>query len=116
MQEPACLNIGGDWSAGMTCESVICPQPVVPVAMSAAPVGTSSIWRVFRLWSDGSVDTARARFLDNANCVIESVCVESVLPASCPADITRNGAVDTQDFLEVLAQWGGCQTLLTEWG
>jgi hypothetical protein len=31
------------------------------------------------------------------------------LPGSCAADVTRNGQVAIDDFLEVLGQWGPCQ-------
>ena len=72
-----------------------------------------SDFRIFRAWSDGSVDATWFRFDNNfgqEKCDLIEACgpIMVVPPTPCAADISHNGEVDVTDLLEVLGTWGPC--------
>lgn len=71
---------------------------------------SSNVFRFFRFWSDGVVDTAIQSVTDQGTCeLISFSCGPTVLiSGSCAADVTRNGEVEVADLLDVLGQWGPC--------
>ena len=88
-------------------------QEPVPINISAVPVNgavNEYRFRFFRLWSDGTVDTNRVSFVHLTSCEIQNQCGPvPIIPGTCTADITRNGEVEVNDFLEVIGQWGPCE-------
>ena len=89
------------------------PVEPVPVSMSVTQVIVSDgtgwrNWRVFRMWSDGAVDTTWVEFPFQTSCEVENTCFQPVIPGTCMSDVNRNGNVDTTDFFDVIADWGPC--------
>jgi hypothetical protein len=109
------LNIVAKESPAAMGQAAAEMQEPVPVAMSVTQIiGDNGAgirqWRAFRLWSDGGIDTTLATFVGPSvgGCDIEAICPRQLLPGTCTADITHNGEVEVNDFLEVLGQWGPC--------
>ena len=95
-------------------------QPTVVAGVSFYEGGSAPVFlhRLFRFWSDGTVDTSVVTLIRAENgggCEPQGggppwACGPStIIPGSCAADVTRNGEVEVNDFLEVLGQWGPCK-------
>jgi hypothetical protein len=84
-----------------------------PVALTASPVvwnqHEGNHWRLFRQWSDGSVDCFRITFENAGSCEIMDMCSVQVYPPSCPGDVNHDGNIETDDLLDLLGAWGPCE-------
>ena len=73
--------------------------------------GTAYFFRLFRLWSDGHVDTTSVEINWET---YDPPCIQRPQGCPwrdievCPADSSGNGEVDFDDLLEVLSTWGPC--------
>ena len=105
-------------AAGPVQPTVVAAQAYIQeTALGVAP--TSYAHRIWRFWSDGTVDTSllviTKWFEPNpeASCQLffpERSCGPSVIiPGTCPADVDKTGDVGITDFLGVLAAWGPCR-------
>jgi hypothetical protein len=87
------------------------PTPPIVVGMHVEQDGTGDIFWVWRVWNDGAVDRTRASFKGIDECDINIVCPPAVVvPGTCMADVDRDGNVATADLLNVLEDWGACDS------
>ena len=106
------LNLGR-----FTQAEAVGPTGPVPVGIAAHQYnaggtggGASDRTRVFRLWSDGSLDTT---FIVHdapggiPGCEVASACTRAVPILPCPsADVTGDGVVNVLDLIELLLVFG----------
>ncbi len=85
----------------------------MPISLSVAQRGTSSFYRAFRLWSDGSIDHSYFLLGNGGDCQSQLDCgpVQILGPggAACTGDCNGDGDVGTADLLRLLANWGECE-------
>ena len=101
------LIVRGSPSAGAQVASG--PVQAVPVSLSTTQLIGVSVndWHIFRLWSDGAVDSVRVTYTSGSGCDIESQCdLVPILPGTCMADVDNNGAVNSLDLIDVLLALG----------
>lgn len=90
--------------------------PVVPtvVGISTTQViqkaaGGVPFWRVFRAWSDGTIDHTRVQFLTPSQCSFNDVCGPAIIlpgtPGTSIGDLNGDGCVDAFDLSILLAGW-----------
>ena len=87
------------------------------VVGGAVAIVNSDTERVYRFWSDGSVDLTTVHLMVDPENTIGHVLEDDlppcgttdVIPPSCPADINRDRDVGVGDMLDVFAQWGPCE-------
>lgn len=110
MLQGSCTKVGGVYQGdGVTCQQVNCIPAKPPTVVAGAAYADHTMTpsqHLFRFWSDGTVDSIG---VDGNGCAWTVCGPTVVVPGFCTADVTRNGAVDVGDFLEVLGQWGSCQ-------
>jgi hypothetical protein len=89
--------------------------PAEPVPVSLAALGLESGFvhtRLFRLWSDGRVDTSTVllgwHFSDPPCEPIPGGCPWRDIDFSCAADVNGSGDVEFNDLVHMLATWGPC--------
>ena len=86
--------------------------PTQPTVVAGAIAGGDvDLHRVYRFWSDGTVDESQLDYPSGNRIDCEPVAQCGpliIIPGSCTGDITRDGAVATADLLEVLETWGPC--------
>ncbi len=77
-----CLGIG----AGMSGPG----EPTLIEAAVERTAADSRDFRIFRVWSDGSIDTIRVDFDQPSSCEPGSVC-GSCITGDCPSDVNGDG-------------------------
>ncbi len=83
------------------------PVQATPVSIAAVPSGSGT--KVYRLWSDGSIDVSGFNYSATDICGPISQCGPfTVIPGSCMADVDHDGQVAVPDLLSVLGTWGPC--------
>ena len=83
------------------------PATPVPLSISAVQSGSGFRSKVYRLWSDGSVDVSGFTYSSADDCEPNNQCGPvQIIPAPCPADVTADGAVDVLDVIELLLAFG----------
>lgn len=92
------LDLNCGFTVGNIYGSVDYPFPVIDEIQG-------SIQDVMMTFEDGRVDTVGQILGVPTRCTIAGVGT----PSLCTADTNRNGVVDTEDLLELFAQWGSCQ-------
>ena len=113
------MNVAGMWlrpAQATTTQSLgAAPGVPVPVGISTTQVVVDNgsgvrTWRVFRQWSDWSVDHALVRFKNTESCDVIFSCAPSQVMAStdCAADLTHDGIVGLEDLTLTLNQFGPC--------
>ena len=86
------------------------PCQAVPVSVAVTDLGGSTTLCIVRLWSDGMVDRKIIRYESVNACDVNLDCnVITTIPGTCTADSTRDGQVDSADFLQLLAEFGPCE-------
>ena len=95
---------------GVTCGSVLCLPDLPPTVVASSLVwnDNSNTARIFRMWSDGSIDYLLSDF--GQGCPPTIGCTAIIIgPPSCAEDLDNNSDVGTTDLLQLLGKWGPCQ-------
>lgn len=117
MTPDGCASVNGTYQGDSTnCAAFNCipVKPPTLIALSATQAFEnaygSATWRVFRGWSDGTVDHTCVGFNGQASCQVTSIEGPTpIVSAACTADANRNGEVEINDLLTMLSQWGPCE-------
>ena len=110
------LNLvrGEPWAVGQVAQV----GPAMPSVVAAGVhqvIYTTGVGhratRVYRVWSDGSIDETLVEHSSVSSCNVTDVCGPlTILPATCTtADLDHNAQVDISDLLGLLAFWGPCE-------
>ena len=98
-----CIGVGAGMS-GPDAPTVVASSTEQMLSESGAPTNG---WRVWRTWSDGSIDVSRVSFDGATGCEVIGVCTRCVA-GDCPSDVNGDGAIDAEDLANVLGAWGDC--------
>lgn len=110
--EAACDDNNGTFYPGVTsCLGIAC-VPDVPPTVVGGTLLEGQVTKVFRFWSDGTVD--QLNFIPSPNSCDQffTFCNGPFVifrPPACPEDIDNNSDVGVTDLLQLLGKWGPCQ-------